>query len=173
VLGWSEHCVAVQAMAQAAAAGRQSLDEMRRLLQVLRADGVEPPAQKVPQPGLDALDALLADVRQTGLTVNLVRSGDSDRPSAAVQTTMYRIVQEALTNVLKHAESASTVTVVLEFGATEIRFEVENDSLTPVVVFTSGNGLIGMRERVTVFGGSISSGPSSTGWFVRGRLPIA
>ena len=167
---------AAHAMEQAAAAGRQSLDEMRKLLHVLRTDSTEHQASKNPQPDLDSLDVLVEDIRRTGLRVNLIRHGDGERLSAAAQTTLYRIVQEALTNVLKHADRASTATVALDFQPTEVRFTVENDSRVPAArapVADLGNGLIGMQERVAVFGGSIDSGPSSTGWLVRGQLPVA
>jgi signal transduction histidine kinase len=163
---------AARAMEQAADAGRQSLQEMRKLLQVLRDDT---PARKDPEPDLTALDQLIGDVRQTGLTVHLVSHGDYAQLSAATQTTVYRIVQEALTNVLKHADHATAATVTLDFASDEVRLSVENDdrpSGRPVSQ-AFGNGVIGMRERVALFGGSVDSSPTAAGWLVRGHLPIA
>lgn len=82
-------------------------------------------------------------------------------------------MQEALTNVLKHADHASTVTVTIDAGPAGVGFAVENDDVVEGGEISpgAGNGLTGMRERVALFGGSVQSGPSPTGWVVRGRLP--
>ncbi len=157
------------AMRQVAGAGRQSLAEMRKLLDVLRTD---PSADRAPQPDLGMLEGLAEDVRSTGLEVRLKRSGDPTDLGLTVQATVYRVLQEALTNVVKHARGASTVEVTLDCDAARVRFAVADDgrSHPPGTSIHEGNGLVGMRERVAMFGGRLEAGPSAVGWMVRGEL---
>jgi signal transduction histidine kinase len=157
--------------------GRQALTEMRRLLSVLRESGDE--TGLAPQPGVGELAALVESVRGAGLPVRLVIDGDHRKVPAAVDVSAYRIVQEALTNVLKHAGPAhAEVTVCLADGALTI--EVTDDGVGAVAASTQpagsqawGQGLVGMRERAAIFGGELLAGPRPGGGFaVRARLPL-
>jgi signal transduction histidine kinase len=155
--------------------GRQALVEMRRLLGVLRQPD-EPAAgpELSPQPGLAELAALAEGVRAAGLPVVLVIDGDPDGLPAAVDISAYRIVQEALTNVLKHAGRASAQ-VSVRCGADEVFIEVTDDGAGPQPAGPAGggHGLAGMRERVALFGGELAAGPEPGGGFaVRARLPL-
>jgi signal transduction histidine kinase len=151
---------------------RQALGETRRLLGVLRDTGEE--TGLAPQPGIAELDALAASVRAAGLPVNLVIEAGTAALPAAVDVSVYRIVQEALTNVLKHAGPAhadvtigcarETVTIEIADNGTG-----EPGKQTPV----GGHGLAGMRERAAIFGGELRAGPRPGGGFaVRARLPL-
>ncbi|CAN5239862.1 histidine kinase [soil metagenome] len=159
-------------MQQVAAGGRQSLAEMRKLLDVLRADDS---VDHFPQPDLDALEVLLDDVRRTGLNVKLSVTGDPDGVGSSAQATVYRIVQESLTNVIKHAINASTVTVDLDFGSSA-RFRIQDDGAQRRRIDSgnthSGNGIAGMRERVAIFDGMLETGPTEAGWLVSGELGL-
>ena len=155
--------------------GRQALVEMRRLLGVLRQPG-DPAAgpRLAPQPGLVELAALLDGVRAAGLPVTLAIDGDPARLPAAVDISAYRIVQEALTNVLKHAGQA-TAAVSVRCGSDEVLIEVTDDGagLPAGGPGGAGHGLAGMRERVALFGGDLAAGPRPGGGFgVRARLPL-
>jgi signal transduction histidine kinase len=152
-------------------AGRSALAEMRRLLSAMRDDGDE--VELLPQPGLDNLDTLVNDVRAAGLPVRLRIHGEPAALAPGLDLSAYRIVQEGLTNALKHA-GARQADVDVEYGATELRLEVRDDG--PGGLSTAdgpGHGLVGIRERVKIFGGDMSAGPVSTGGFVlRARLPL-
>ena len=152
---------------------RQALAETRRMLGVLRdpdeATGL------APQPGIGELDALAASVRAAGLPVNLVIDGDLARLPAAMDVSVYRIVQEALTNVLKHAGPARA-DVTIGCTAETVTIEVTDNGIgqpgprSPA----GGQGLTGMRERAAVFGGELAAWPLPGGGFtVRGWLPLA
>jgi signal transduction histidine kinase len=152
-----------------AATSRSSLTEIRRLLGVLRSDGE---GGYEPAPALTDLDALFADVDAAGLPVTVRVDGERTELPPGVDLTAYRIVQEALTNVLKHAGPAhATVTIGYEPGA--LRLEITDDGRGvngrgP----GTGHGLLGMRERVAVYGGSLDVGPLTGGGFrVRAHLP--
>jgi signal transduction histidine kinase len=151
---------------------RQALAETRRLLGVLRdPDEVTGLA---PQPGVGQLDALAASVRAAGLPVHLVIDGDPAALPAAVDVSVYRIVQEALTNVLKHAGPARAE-VAIGCAADNVTVEVtDNGTAEPGSrVPADGHGLAGMRERAAVFGGELAAGPRPGGGFaVRARLPL-
>ena len=152
---------------------RQALAETRRLLGVLREPDED--AGFAPQPGIGELDALAARVRAAGLPVNLVISGDSAAVPAAVDVSVYRIVQEALTNVLKHAGPACA-DVTIDCAQEAITIEVTDDGAghDRNQLTAAGHGLAGMRERAAVFGGELAVGPRSGGGFaVRARLPLA
>jgi signal transduction histidine kinase len=152
--------------------GRDALVEMRRLLGVLREDGDG--AGVAPQPGLSQLEELAAGVRAAGLPVELTVEANARDLSPAVELSAYRIVQEALTNALKHAGPAhARVSVRREPSALAI--EVLDDGGAPAdgAPRGAGHGLIGMRERVALFGGELRAAPRPEGGFaVRARLPL-
>ena len=162
---------APEALAKIERSGREALTEMRRLLGVLRepAEG----AGLAPQPGMAELAALAEGVRAAGLPVRLAVDRSAALP-AAVDVSAYRIVQEALTNVLKHAGPASAdVTVGCVDGAVVI--EVTDDGVGGAAAEppAAGHGLVGMRERAAMFGGELLAGPQPGGGFaVRARLPL-
>jgi signal transduction histidine kinase len=152
---------------------RQALGETRRLLGVVRDPAGE--AGLVPQPGIGELDALAASVRAAGLPVNLVISGDPAPLPATVEVSVYRIVQEALTNVLKHAGPARA-DVTIGCAQETVTIEVTDDGTGEPgrQAPRGGRGLAGMRERAAVFGGELRAGPQQGGGFaVRARLPLA
>jgi signal transduction histidine kinase len=157
--------------------GRQALTEMRRLLGMLREPDEEPAL--APQPGLGELPALAESVRAAGLPVRLVVDGDGAALPAAVDVSAYRIVQEALTNVLKHAGSARAE-VSIGYVDDSVTIEVTDDGpgleagdLVWAEATQGGRGLTGMRERVALFGGDLRAGPRPDGGFaVRARLPV-
>jgi signal transduction histidine kinase len=153
--------------------GRQALTELRRLLDVMR-DQDEPDELREPQPGLAQLGALVDSVRSAGLPVTLQVDGELPPDSAAVGPSVYRIVQEALTNVLKHAGDAR-VSVRVSCGAAAIDVAVEDDGPGRSANGTAppGYGLVGMRERAALFGGTFTAGNRVGGGFeVRARLPL-
>jgi signal transduction histidine kinase len=151
--------------------GRASLNELRRLLGLLK-DG-EPPAELSPQPGLDQLDELLSTMRASGLPVEATVEGTPRPLAPGADLTAYRVVQEALTNALKHAGDAHTH-VRLRYSGQILDVEVADDGRGPAPdgVDGTGHGLIGMRERVLLFGGSLDVGARPGGGFVvRARIP--
>jgi signal transduction histidine kinase len=152
-------------------AGRTALAEMRRLLGAMRwdRDGVD----LAPQPGLDAVQSLLDDVRRAGLPVELHVEGEPRRLPPAIDLSAYRIVQEGLTNALKHA-GASRADVTLRYARDEVQIVVRDDGAGASTSDDPGYGLAGVRERVTIYGGEMSAGSENGGGFVlRTRLPIA
>lgn len=152
--------------------GRQALNETRRLLGVLRE--ADPDAALAPQPGIADLENLADSVRAAGLPVNLTVKGDYGALPAAVDVSVYRIIQEALTNTLKHAD-ATCADVTVGCARREVTLEVTDNGAAPCVAAgraTGGHGLTGMRERAAVFGGDLSAGPRPGGGFaVHARLP--
>ncbi|MGN6273083.1 MAG: histidine kinase [Protaetiibacter sp.] len=156
--------------------GRSALSDMRRVLGVLREPGDDAPLEPEPDVGLDEL---VERFRTAGLPVRLVRSGALDELPMAVRRSTWRIVQESLTNVLRHAPGSPLVLVELEHladGAGErIEIRVTNES-GPVVGGTAmvgtGRGILGMRERAASLGGSVEAGAHERGWQVRAVLPI-
>jgi signal transduction histidine kinase len=151
---------------------RQALDETSRLLNVLRDPDEE--AGLAPQPGTGDLDALAASVRAAGLPVDLVIDGDLAALPALVDVSVYRIVQEALTNALKHAGAArAEVTIGCEAGALTIEVGDNGTGQPGNGSPGGGHGLAGMRERAAVLGGELAAGPQPGGGFaVRARLPL-
>ena len=167
---------AAKALATIEATSRAALTELRRLLGVLRQEG-EPQGALAPVPGLADLDGLLAEVAKAGLAVRLQVEGAPSPLPAGVDLSAYRIVQEALTNVVKHAGPARAQ-VTIRYGEREVTVEVTDDG-RGVTAPTGdgrarvGHGLIGMRERVQVFGGDLEVGPRPAGGFrVAARLPF-
>jgi signal transduction histidine kinase len=151
--------------------GSQALAEMRRLLGMLRADDEE--LALAPQPSLSALDALAREVTHAGLPVEVRIEGEPTELPAGVDLSAYRIVQEALTNALKHA-GPTRARVSVRYGDGELQIDVEDDGSASGNGDGTGHGLLGIRERVTVYGGSFEAGRRAVGGFaVRARLPYA
>jgi signal transduction histidine kinase len=144
-------------------AGRTALAEMRRLLGAMRERGGE--VELEPQPGLDALDALVERVRGAGLPVRVHVEGEPLALPRALDLSAYRIVQEGLTNVLKHA-GASHAEVVVRHRPDALQLEVRDDGRGPVNGGSAGHGLVGIRERVKLYGGELTAGPANGGGFV-------
>jgi signal transduction histidine kinase len=151
---------------------RATLREMRRLLDVLRTDA-EPAADLSPQPGLAGIELLVEQVREAGLPVSLRVDGSPGPLDPGVALTIYRIVQEALTNALKHAGSA-TAQVRLSFGVYWLIVEVFDTGRGPAPGSDHvGHGLVGMRERVALYGGTLRTGPRPGGGFrVYAKIPM-
>lgn len=151
------------------ATGTQALTEMRRLLGVLRTD--DQGLALSPQPSLQDLGALVDQIREAGLPVAVSIQGTPIELPPGVDLAAYRILQEALTNCLRHARSA-TASVLVRYGADDIDLEV-TDTGQAGEIRSGGHGLIGMRERVVLYGGSIEIGPQQSGGFaVRTHLPL-
>jgi signal transduction histidine kinase len=149
--------------------GRQALAEMRRLLGIMRDDAE--PAARAPQPGIGTLPALVDQIRQSGLPVELTIEGTPVRLPAGVDLSAYRIVQEALTNTLRHAGPAHAW-VAVRYGGEDVEIEVANDGANNDGD-GAGHGLVGMRERVALCGGELFSGPREGGGFkIAARLPV-
>nr|WP_246400840.1 sensor histidine kinase [Jiangella mangrovi] len=152
---------------------RDALAQLRRVLGVLHTgdDGV---SLRSPQPGLEALPDLVRRVGDTGLTATLTEDGDARPLPPDLAATAYRIVQESLTNTVKHA-AASAVDVRLTWSDSELRIEVSDDGAgAPSSIDGTGNGLIGMRERVAAASGSFDAGPGpgGVGFRVRASVPL-
>jgi signal transduction histidine kinase len=151
--------------------GRQTLAEMRRLLGVLDAGG-NGAAVLAPQPGLGELQRLVESMRAAGLSVDLDVQGEASPLAPGVDLTAYRVVQEALTNVLKHA-GAARARVVVRYGPDAVELEVADDGRGRASGLPGGHGLLGMRERVSLYGGDFEAAPRAQGGFlVRARLPL-
>ncbi len=150
--------------------GRQALRELRRLLGVLRTEEISP--TRGPQPGLEALEELADHVRQAGTPVAVRVEGTSAPLPAGLDLAAFRIVQEALTNVLKHAPGTQT-DVTIGYRADALELEVTNAMSRANGQEHAGHGLIGMRERALLYGGVADAGPDGAGRFVvRARLPL-
>lgn len=151
------------------ASGREALTEMRRLLGLLRGgNGDRDPRP----PRLADLDTLARNLREAGLAVDLHARGDRRPLPTGVELSAYRIVQEALTNTLKHAH-ASRADVTVDYGERELTLEVVDDGSQYDAPSNGGHGIVGMRERVALFGGSVEAGPVKDGGFrVRARLRL-
>jgi signal transduction histidine kinase len=175
---------AVQALETIGQTGRQALAEMRALLGVLRDDGTDPvwagrtagAAVTAPQPDVDAVPDLVAQVSATGLPVTLRVDGSPQPLSRATGLAVYRLVQEGLTNVIKHGGPAASAEVTLSWTATALQVTVSDDGRGAGASAPDpggGQGLVGMRERVVLSGGEFEAGPRPGGGFVvRARLPI-
>ena len=151
-------------------AGRTALAEMRRLLGAMRSDGDG--LDLAPQPGLDALHALVGDVSRAGLPVRLHVDGEPFPLPRAIDLSAYRIVQEGLTNALKHAH-ANRADVTVRYRPEELELEVADDGVGSVTTNGHGHGLVGIRERVSIYGGEMSAGPAPAGGFIlSARLPV-
>jgi len=151
--------------------GRQALAEMRRLLGIMRTDADRPAL--APQPGIGTLPELVEQLRLSGLPVELTVEGTPVKLPAGVDLSAYRIVQEALTNTLKHAGQAQAW-VAVRYAGDDVEIEVGNDGSSENGNDGAGQGLVGMRERVALCGGQLESGPRPGGGFqISARLPVA
>jgi signal transduction histidine kinase len=150
-------------------AGRTALTEMRRLLSAMRRDGDE--AELVPQPGLEALDLLLQDVGRAGLPVQLHVDGEPFPLPRAIDLSAYRIVQEGLTNALKHAR-ATHADVTIRYAPDELELEVRDNGLGSTTSDGLGHGLVGVGERVKIYGGEMTAGSNEGGFVLSTRLPF-
>jgi signal transduction histidine kinase len=151
--------------------GRQALSEMRRMLGVMRTDEEHPPAL-APQPSLEHLDRLIDEVEKAGLSVHLHVEGDRIPLSPGVDLSAYRIVQEGLTNALKHAKG-SRADVFVRYVGDGVELSIEDDGPGMPSANGLGHGLVGMRERVALYGGTLEAGPRAEGGFaLRAKLPV-
>ncbi|WBO69776.1 histidine kinase (plasmid) [Streptomyces camelliae] len=164
---------ATAAMRQVSTTGRQAITDMRRFLGVLRAD--EPDALRHPMPGIAQLEPLADQVRAAGLPTRLDVSGDPAAVPVPAQLTVYRLVQEALTNTLKHTPPGTRADVRVRCGAQHVTVRITDDG--PAVetpAESNGQGLHGMRERAAVYGGEFEAGPRPDGgWQVRAVLALS
>ncbi|HTU76332.1 MAG TPA: histidine kinase [Trebonia sp.] len=165
-----------EALAAISATGRQALSEMRSLLGVLRSasdSAADDGAELAPQPGIEQLSGLLTQARATGLPVSFTVEGVPRQLPRGTALTAYRVVQESLTNARKHGGAGVTATVTLRFCEGEVAIIVTDDgTASPKEGDGQGHGLIGMRERVELFGGTVTAGPEPGGGYrVRVTLP--
>ena len=166
------------ALATIASTGRQALEEMRRLLGLLRS--ADTAGEYVPQPGVEQLPELLEQVRNAGLPVAFSVEGEPRELPRGVELTAYRIVQEALTNARKHGGPLTTASVRIRFDDRGIGVLIEDDGRGASAALARdggedgfGHGLIGMRERVGMVGGTLDAGPRPDGGFrIDARLPL-
>ncbi|MCZ0980533.1 histidine kinase [Streptomyces diastatochromogenes] len=170
---------AAQALDAIGTTSRQALAELRRLLGVLHQDDEnnkdDAPAPRTPQPTLTDLRPLIEGVRKAGLPVEATLPATTPTISAGAQLTVYRVLQEALTNTLKHAGTHTTATVRLSYGPDTLELLVtDTGTPAPTPTPTQGNGITGMRERAARYDGTLETGPLPTGdgWRVRLRLPL-
>jgi signal transduction histidine kinase len=157
------------------ATGREALIEMRRMLGVLR-NGPDRPGALSPQPSLADLDLTIAQRVEAGLPTQLIITGEERPLSPGLELAAFRIIQEALTNVLKHAGDAATATIALGYQSTALEITITDTGQGAASNLTnsgSGNGLIGMRERVDAYNGHVTAGPRPGGGYeVRASLPL-
>lgn len=166
------------ALRRVADLGREALSEMHRMLGVLRVDG-RSLDEREPQPGLRDLNTLIAHTREAGLQTTLTIAGAPRELPPGVELSIYRIVQEALTNVVRHAR-AEHATVTLTYGPSTLGVRIVDDgdgvvAGVPTNGSTPGHGLLGMRERVGLFGGQLTTGPGpgGLGYQVDATVPLA
>jgi signal transduction histidine kinase len=159
-----------RALAAIRSAGTSSLNEVRRVVSLLRepevADGL------TPQPGIAGIDELVAAAQSTGLDVDFVVSGTPDEVPPGLGLTVYRIVQESLTNVRKHSD-AGRARVEVHCASDSLTIEVHDDGTRHAAAGSGGHGLIGMRERATIYGGRLDAGAGVDGFRVRAVIPRA
>jgi signal transduction histidine kinase len=150
--------------------GREALREMRRLLGMLRESDESP--SLAPQPGIDGIDALVEQMREAGLPVSYHVTGEPVQLPPGIDVSAYRIVQEALTNALKHAGHARAE-VTVRYAGDRLELEVVNDGAADPNGAAAGHGLVGMQERVALYGGELEAGPRREGGYsVRAQLPV-
>jgi signal transduction histidine kinase len=166
-----------EALLAVEASGRSAMTELRHVMGLLTMDGAglgqEGGPDLAPQPGLDGLDALVQRMRDT-VPVELTVTGQRGPLPSGVELTVYRLVQEALTNTVKHASGAA-VRVLVDFRGDHLQVEVTDTGGPPGASSGtgSGRGLIGLRERLAVYGGTLQAGPRvSGGYRVQARIPL-
>ncbi|GAA2294088.1 sensor histidine kinase [Streptomyces kunmingensis] len=164
---------AAQALTAIATTSRQALTELRRLLDVLREETPATGPELAPQPALADIDALVDGVRTAGLPVHLTHTGTPPAPlPSGTQLALYRVLQEALTNALKHAGPQATARADLSYAPDAVTLTV-TDTGRGGSPDTGGRGLTGMRERTSLYGGTLEAGPRpSGGWRVTAHLPV-
>ena len=143
----------------------RAMTDLKALVDVLRAGGVAEPAR-----GLEDLDSLAAQIRDAGLKVTVTEFGERSEVPAPVATAVYRVVQESLTNTVRHGH-ADRVVVTLRYSPTSVVVDVQDDGRGAAKV-TDGHGIAGMRERVAALGGALTAAPGKTGFAVRATIPI-
>ncbi len=159
-----------EALATIEQGARETLAELNKLLGVLRKTPATP--ELAPQPTLDAVDTLLKPAREAGLQATLKVTGEKRELPEALDLSAYRIVQEAITNALKHA-NASRIEVTVDYAPDALALTISDNGTGATIEPSTGHGLIGMRERVELFGGDLTTGSSSLGGFnVRATLPV-
>jgi signal transduction histidine kinase len=159
-----------EALGRVELAGRTALTEMRHLLGAMRGAGDE--IELAPQPGLDGLDSLVEDVGRAGLPVRVHIDGEPVALPRALDLSAYRIVQEGLTNALKHAR-ATRADVLVSYGQDELQIEIRDNGRGLSATDGLGHGLVGIGERVKIYGGEMTTGTANGGGFVLStRLPI-
>lgn len=163
---------AVEALEQAERLGRQAMADIRRTVGLLDSSPTKA-TQTTPEPGIDDVGGLVADFQRAGLEVTLRVDGVTDRVSAAVGLAVYRITQESLANIAKHAADSKS-TVALNVSAASASLTVDNRLPVAIAAPQSaeGRGLRGMRQRVELLGGAIDAGPTPDGWSVRADIPL-
>jgi signal transduction histidine kinase len=158
-----------EALAAIERSGRGALEELRHLLGRVRGDEVT----FAPQPGLSDLDRLCEELRASGLPVSVTIEGQPTELPQAVDLSAYRVVQEALTNTLKHAQ-ATRADVALRWQDDALEIEIGDDGVASTSTNGTGHGIVGMQERLAVLGGTLHAGPAAGGGFtVRARIPLA
>jgi signal transduction histidine kinase len=173
---------AAEAIREASSVGRTALSELRRALAVLRAGDPGPAAlmddaaSRAPAPKIADLDRLLVPIRRTGLDVSLTIEGPVAALTPGLQLTIYRLVQESLTNTVKHASGADHAGVTIRTGPAGTEIYVLDNGHAPAVAprqagSGSGQGIIGMHERAVGHGGRVETGRTTTGWMVRAWFP--
>ena len=145
--------------------GQQAISELTRMLGVLRGGVGDSTYQLAPQPGADQVPELLERLTHSGLDVTLASTGDVRPLPPGVDLTVFRILQEALTNTLKHAGQGARAEVELRYLPNALQIEVTDDGAAPTTPSGKGHGLVGMAERVSIFGGCFEAGAGHTGGF--------
>jgi signal transduction histidine kinase len=163
-----------EALLAVEASGRSAMTELRQVMGLLTTDGDEDGPDLAPQPGLDRLEALVQRMRAAGVPVELSVTGQRGALPSGIELTVYRLVQEALTNTVKHASGAA-VRVLVAYHGDRLEVEVTDTGGPPGASAGSGagRGLIGLRERLAVYGGTLQAGPRISGGFrVHARIPV-
>jgi signal transduction histidine kinase len=168
---------AAEALGKASEIGRQAIAEMQRVLEVLR-EGQPAGHERHPQPGLGQLGGLFTEVRAAGLPVEFVVTGKPPAMASGAELAIYRVIQEALTNVRKHTVAGTTARVRLGYSTGRVEVEIVDDGppavSAPAAPERTGHGIAGMRERVAVYGGLLQAGPlPGGGWRVYARFEPA
>ncbi|WP_400994268.1 sensor histidine kinase [Agromyces sp. GXQ0307] len=163
----SDPVAARTAMEAIRTTGSDALAEVRRVVELLRDDDYE---SLSPQPGIARIPELVEQARATGLVVDLRMPESTADLSAGRQLAVYRVVQEALTNIRRHAR-ASTASVAIDRADDRVDITVTDDGAMPDLERPAGHGLLGMRERVALYGGTLEAGPEPSGWRVHASLP--
>jgi signal transduction histidine kinase len=170
--------MAKEALVAIETGGRSAMSDLRHVMGLLTMDssGDDPAAQAelAPQPGLDGLEALVGRIRLTGIDIGLKVTGERRALPPGVELTAYRVVQEALTNMVKHAVGASAL-IQVDYGARELSVDVANTEGHAGAAAATGSskGLIGLRERLALYGGTLQTGPRLTGGYrVKASIPL-